>query len=95
MPKYIVKLADKYLEWSTIVDAPVTQGMTREEFVDYYIRRYGETSRAEMVERLTRADATGTSALDDTLDGILRCNRAGDKEAELTKEQIIEKYCSD
>jgi len=28
MPRYIIKLEDYYLEWSTVVDAPVTFGAT-------------------------------------------------------------------
>lgn len=52
MPRYIVKLADnEYVEFSTVVEAPVSQ------IVDRKIARalWGE-------ERIERADTTGCSA---------------------------------
>jgi hypothetical protein len=40
MGRFICKFEDKddvyYLEWSTVVDAPVTFGMSLEEFKEYY-----------------------------------------------------------
>lgn len=42
MPRYIIKIKDKYFEWSTIVDAPVTNGMSLTEFRSYYQSEYGE-----------------------------------------------------
>lgn len=40
MPRYIVKLErddrEWLLVWSTVVDAPVTRGMSREEFAEWY-----------------------------------------------------------
>lgn len=56
MPTFIVKPdrdADMYVAWSTIVEGPTWLG-TRDEALDYGIG----------AERLTRADDTGTSALD-------------------------------
>lgn len=100
MPKYIVKLTDSatgsdyYLEWSTIVDAPVTCGMSLEEFTDHYRREYGESSmRGEFQERMQRVAANGTSYRLGDVASVLRCNRAGENETELTQEQIIEEYC--
>lgn len=54
MPKFLLKVSpdrDAYIEWSTIVDAPVQFG-TREECVE----EFGE-------ERVARTDRNGTSAL--------------------------------
>ena len=46
MPRYILKIndgsKDYYLLWSTVVDAPVTQGMSLREFKKYYQSEYGE-----------------------------------------------------
>lgn len=53
MPRFIVKVApdrDAYLEWSTVVDAPVSVGVR-----DAFVAEYGE-------ERVARADVAGTSA---------------------------------
>jgi hypothetical protein len=40
MPTYICKFQDGekayYLEWSTIVDAPITTGMSLQEFKQHY-----------------------------------------------------------
>jgi len=82
-----------HLEWSTIVDAPVTYGMSLTEFKDWYILEYGRSSIDDLNQRLERVEKTGTSAFDFSLDSILSCNRAGPKETELTKEELIEKYC--
>lgn len=81
------------MEWSTVVDAPVTYGVTLERFKTYYRERYGTEGIKELPERLERVERTGTSDLIGTLAGLLACNRAGDKEQELTLEQIVERYC--
>lgn len=94
MPNYICKLSDGfrpfYFEWSTIVDAPVTYGMLREDFIAYYLRRYGETSKTDLDIRLSRVEATGTSCMDQTLDEVLSCNRAGPKETHADRAQLLQ-----
>lgn len=94
MPKFIAKLGDdKYCEWSTVVDAPVSMIFTMEQFRRYYRRQYGEASMEELPKRLARAEETGCSALSGcTAEDLIRCNRAGPDESELTLEQIIERY---
>lgn len=97
MPRYIIKLTDGddswYMEWSTIVDAPVTPGCSLEEFKDWYLGEYGRKGFEELPERLKRVEKTGTSSLVSTLKGIIEGNRAGNNETCLTKEQLIDKYC--
>lgn len=100
MPRYIVKLThegkDYYLDWSTIVDAPVTYGMSLEEFKAYYHDEYGRKEcELGLRERLERVEAKGTSARDacGSLTVLLRTNRAGDNEERLSKKAIIQKYC--
>lgn len=94
MPKYIIKLNNKYLEWSTIVDAPTTEGMTLSEFREYYKQRYGTSSMDEFADRMQRVDETGTSSLmGESLDSLISGNRAGEGETTLTKEEIIKQYC--
>jgi len=94
MPKFICKLGGKYLEWSTIVDAPTTYGMTLEEFKQYYKEQYGLSSMNELEERLRRVEQKGTSSqIDDSVEDLIRGNRAGKDEKELTMKQLIKEYC--
>lgn len=100
MPNYIVKLTqgDKswYLEWSTIVDAPITYGMTLEEFRQWYREEYGRDGISKLEERLERVERTGTSSFQRfELEHLLEMNRAGVKESCLTKGEIIQHYCID
>lgn len=98
MPRYIVKLPcdgdDYYLEWSSIVDAPVTGGMTLKEFHSYYKEQYGTEGLDRLPERMERVNESGTS---DTInrrpvEDWLAYNRAGEGEACISVEEIIELY---
>ena len=101
MGKFIIKIADDkfhkdyYMEWSTIVDAPVTNGMSLSEFKDYYELEYGKSSMAELEERLKRVKVNGSSGHPpyDKIDGFFEYNRAGLNETQLNKEDILNKYC--
>ncbi len=99
MPRYICKLQDGdkayYLEWSTVVDAPVTFGMSLEEFRAYYQEEYGrQAMEHEFDERMERVEKTGTSCrLDESLDDTIEFNVAGKDGTCLSKEQIIEAFC--
>jgi len=89
MGRYICKLNDLYFEWSTILAAPVTYGMTLDEFNDYYQNTYGTSSMANLMYRLERADAKGTSSFDDdSLDELIAFNHAGEGGSSLTKGEI-------
>ena len=99
MPRYIIKLTDKeskdyYLEYSSVVDAPVTYGMSLQDFKKYYINSYGQHSIHQLNDRLERVEECGTSCrLDKSVDDTIELNRAGDKETTLTKDQLINKFC--
>lgn len=77
MPKYIIKVAGKYMEYSTIVDAVCTMPMTLEEFTAYYKERYGSYAMdREFPERMARVEEKGTSCMNDkSVKNTLRCNR--------------------
>lgn len=98
MPRYIIKLpcdgADYYLEWSSIVDAPVTCGMTWEEFKAHYRHRYGMDGLRVLPERLARVEKTGTSDATNRrpVRDWMKYNRAGVNETCLTYDEIIEEY---
>jgi hypothetical protein len=91
MPRIIVKFEpDLYCEWSTVVDAPVTYGMTLKQLRSYVKRVYGNSGLDELPERLKRVDHHGTSLYDGTtVDDLIKSNRAGENEKRATKEQII------
>lgn len=100
MPRYIIKMErdgeERYLEWSTIVDAPVTYGMGYDEFLEYYRDEYGAHSMDGLLGehgRMRRVRAHGTSArMDESVHQTIAHNRAGDGETELDFDGIWEKY---
>jgi len=50
---------DVYFEWSTIVDGPVTYGMTLEEFKAYYKDEYGRHGMESLPDQLIKVDLHG------------------------------------
>jgi hypothetical protein len=94
MPKYIVKLNDYYFEYSTIVDAPVTFGMSLVEFLEYYKEEYGREGMRHLQARMKFVESKGTSSLiNDSAINTLTCNRAGPNESELTIDELYKAYC--
>ena len=94
MGRSIVKIDEYYLEWSSVVDAPVTFGMPLEEFEEYYRARYGIDSLDGLADRMERVEKTGTSSrLDKNLEEFIASNRAGKNETCLTLEEIKDWYC--
>jgi hypothetical protein len=89
----IVKLAGKYLDWSSVVDAPVSYGMTLEEYRAFYLEEYGKQGMKDLDARLKRVEKIGTSSqLGHTPEELVSCNRAGPNEKPLTMKEIIEFY---
>ena len=84
---------DFYLEWSTVVDAPLTGGMSLAEFEEYYRQEYGNQGMQQLPQILERLERTGCSAHGITLDEVLIANHAGNNETEISKEEIFRKYC--
>ncbi len=99
MPRYICKFEDGdknyYMEWSTVVDAPVTWGLSLEEFEDHYRQKYGDEGMRYLPNRMERVEAKGTSSeLHDSLEDLIGgYNRAGKNETFLTLEQIVDSFC--
>lgn len=93
MPRYIAKFADLYCEWSTIVDAPVTNLMPLDEFKSYYVQLYGSYSGVELADRLRRVEETGCSSMiGETAESLLSCNRAGPNETSIGLRALIKRY---
>jgi hypothetical protein len=92
MPRYIVKLRNLYLEWSTIVDAPISYGWDREGFTSYYRRMYGEVGLQDLAKRLERVDQYGTS-LSTSASELIAGNRAGPNGRSLSEDELYRAYC--
>ena len=92
MGQGIVKLNGKYMIWSTVVDAPITRLMTREQLEEHVRFEDGERGIRELPERLERADTNGTSFYRGSAESVVRFNRAGPGESCLTIKELIEKY---
>ena len=92
MPRGLIKIKDKYFEWSTITDSPVTNGMTKEELKKYTNEVYGKQGLMDFEERIERTKKTGTSYHGESLDSLISINRAGKNEETLTKDEIYEIY---
>lgn len=96
MAKYVIKIRDKYLEWSTAVDAPVTRGMTREEMIEHLVLSVTEEARSNAGRRLCRADDHGSSAIPfESAEDVIFGNRAGPGETELSIDGIYDEYCGE
>ena len=96
MPKDIIKLKDRYLEWDTNIDAPITTGMTLKDFKVYYQNEYGNRGMRGLDEQLARVERVGTSHLhasSESLDLMFSFNRAGKNETTLTADQVYDFYC--
>jgi len=97
MGRYIVKLEHEgiayYLEWSKVVDAPVSYGMPLDEFKEYCKNLYGESGMRGLLYSLARVEAKGVSAIDyANVEELTGFNRAGEKQTCLSLEQIIDYY---
>lgn len=87
MPRFLLKLSSKIVEWSTIVDAPITQPMTREELQEYIREQYGEEGLRRLPSRLVDMDLYGASSGETPREAVT-CNRAGEGETEMSYVQL-------
>lgn len=96
MPKYIIKLKDKYLEWSSVTDSPTTRGLPRNEMISYLWRQGIREIEEEIRSRLERTDKYGSSMIPpESAEDVITCNQLGYNGTELTAEEIYERYCND
>ena len=95
MGKFIIKMEDYYLEWSTITDSPVTFGMALDEFKEYYQAEYGRSGMRDLEVRLERVKEHNSSAHRSAYwpPRLFGYNRAGPNESQLTEEEIYRAYC--
>ena len=90
----IVKLDGYYMEWSTVVEAPVTYGALKNEFIANYRWSHEEWENSTLLSRLNITDKTGCSTPGITADELIANNRAGQQEECLTRAEIVEQYCT-
>ena len=92
MGRGLVRIKDKYCEWSTIVDCPVTYLMTIQELEAWTKAELGNEGLRELPERLKRVEETGTSFHGTTAQEMIEGNRAGNDETELSIDEIYEAF---
>lgn len=93
MPRFIIKIKDRYCEWSTVVDAPVSKLMPLDEFKEHIKYWDGMAGMQALPARLERVEAVGHSCRGTyTLEDIIACNHAGNDGEELTIDEIYEMY---
>lgn len=85
----------RFLEYSTISDAPVSKAMMFDEFRAHYLDKYGTNSKLEFNERIERAVESGSSAWGENFESTILTNRAGDNEGNLTLDQFVKKFFID
>jgi len=96
MPTYICSFEKpegvrRFFLWSTFVDAPVSYACSIAELEDYYRDMYGQAGMGALPARIERAISKGTSSfIDESLHDLVRGNRAGPDETELTYDELIE-----
>lgn len=95
MGRGLVKIKDKFFEWSTIVDAPISWGMSLDELTEHIKRTQGEEGLAVLAGRLERIAKTGTSFYDYTLEELLSFNRAGLNEVSISENEIYKRFQSE
>lgn len=97
MPHYILKIATPrgpgYLDWSTIVDAPASEILSRAAIKRHWIQTYGTNASRDIEQRLKDADQHGTDHPDRlSVRSVIEGNRAGPHESELSLAQIVRAY---
>lgn len=98
MPRLIGKFSkgeiNYYFDYFT-VDGTASPAMRLEEYREHYLRLHGPDGLAKLPQRLERANEKGTSSRRrGSLDDMIKGNRAGEDQAELSAEQLIERLLS-
>lgn len=100
MGHIVVKIGDdRYLVWSTVVDAPITYGMSRGEMKEHLSERTPvelDLALEQAERRLVRADDHGTSSMmgHESAEELMTFNRAGPGKSCLPVEDLIRQFWS-
>lgn len=96
MGKAIFKVTDngeeRFLVWSSFVDAPVTFACTAEEIIELWVEDAIEHAKEEAQRMIERARTSGSSSRMgyNTLADVATANCAGPDGSTLTEDEIIE-----
>jgi hypothetical protein len=78
MGHIIAKFGDRYMDWTTVSDGPLTPLLTLPELKRYIVERYGYKALDELPERLARIEKFGTSSqMGTTAEDLLSNNSCG------------------
>lgn len=83
-----------FFDYSTLIDAPTSCAMTREEYERHYVKQVVreaiQEARRHLPDRLMRAESKGTSShTDNDLADMLAGNRAGERDEALTVDEVL------
>jgi hypothetical protein len=93
MPQFIINRGGAYNIYSTIVDAPLfNDAFTLAELRQYILDEHGRMGLDGLPRRLERANKTGTSEHNSSLEGSIFLNRAGPGESELPVDEFVAQY---
>jgi hypothetical protein len=103
MPRYIIKITDPidntdyFMEWSTIVDGPITYGCSLEEFKEYYKGEYGNHGMETFDLTINRVMKHGTSGHPhfNSFERLMDFNRLGENGEKTDLYGVLNKYCRD
>lgn len=87
--RHVVDGEERYLIWSSVVDAPTTYGCTLEQLKNYWREEYGRRGLEDLERRIKNGDWCTP------LEELVGANRAGKDETKLTSEQIVQHYFID
>ena len=88
MGQSIVKIKDKYLVWSSVVDAPITYGMTRAAVLAWLRDEHGRSSFDYWQRAVAETDADPAEKIKDAIIG----NRAGKNEQPINADGVYRRY---
>jgi hypothetical protein len=85
---------ERFLVWSSTVDAPITFACTAEEVTKMFVEEAREDATRMVQDMIERTLATGSSSRMgyNTLADVAGANRAGPNESTLTEDEIVEFY---
>jgi hypothetical protein len=86
--KHTVEGEDRYLVWSSVIDAPITYADTLASLRAYWKRDYGRVGLLDLDRQIAHRGEKWCR----TVDEVVSCNKAGSGETQLTAEQIVQHY---
>lgn len=84
---------ERFLVWSTVVDTPVSYGLTEQELVEWFTIEHGRSGTERLPAQIDRARRCGTSSLMyESAEKAYALNFAGQRGETLTLDEIWDRY---